>query len=118
MFTVITSETFRTKYLIIQYSATLFILQCLNYASPLDLYHGFRDRIITSAKSDLLVRFSNALFLMSFYRNNIISNRSFRWWVAWFNQNLTKIIIGSKRWFSYEIPFLGANLIPKKWMRL
>lgn len=40
------------------------------------------------------------LFMMSFCKNNIMSNSSFSWWGSWLNKNPNKKVIAPSLWFS------------------
>jgi hypothetical protein len=57
------------------------------------------------------------LYLMSYCNNNIISNSSFSWWGAWMNNNLNKIVIGPKNWFSSNI-YSDKDILPEKWIKI
>lgn len=59
---------------------------------------------------------SEAMFLMSQSKHNIISNSSFSWWGAWLNTNKHKIVVSPKGWFgpSYS-EYNLSDLYPKGW---
>ena len=57
------------------------------------------------------------LWLMSKCKNQIIANSSFSWWAAWLNNNMEKIVVAPKKWFS------GMNIkiddrLPESWIKL
>lgn len=59
----------------------------------------------------------NDMRLMSFCKNNIISNSTYSWWGAWLNINNNKTVIAPKKWFadkSYKV----SDLIPKDWIKV
>jgi Glycosyl transferase family 11 len=58
----------------------------------------------------------NDMRLMSLCKHNIIANSSFSWWGAWLNQNVEKIVIAPKLWFSK--PTDTIDLIPNSWIRI
>lgn len=54
------------------------------------------------------------MFLISKCKHQIIANSSFSWWGAWLNQNVKKMVIAPKKWFSSA----ETNIVPKEWISL
>lgn len=60
----------------------------------------------------------NELFLMSYCKNNIISNSSFSWWGGWLNNYEYKKVIGPNKWFSENFKENAKDIIPDKWIKI
>lgn len=75
------------------------------------------DNFIFSNEDDYI-----ELFMMSFCKNNIMSNSSFSWWGSWLNKNQNKKVIAPKIWFAQEaINNKGWNpsdIIPALWQTI
>ena len=59
-----------------------------------------------------------SLYLMSFCKNNIISNSSFSWWGAWLNENENKKVVGPNIWFGSEIKHNTGDILPEEWIKI
>jgi hypothetical protein len=53
-------------------------------------------------------------FILSFCKDNIITNSSFGWWSAWLNQNPEKKVICPAYWTGYA----NEHIYPKDWIRI
>ena len=60
------------------------------------------------------------LLLMSLCKNNIISNSSFSWWAAWFNEDVNKKVIAPFKWFGTANSHVNniQDLIPETWRKI
>lgn len=59
------------------------------------------------------------MYLMSFCKNNIISNSSFSWWSAWLNENDNKKVIAPTNWFGPSLSNISdVDIIPYKWIKI
>jgi len=60
------------------------------------------------------------LLLMSLCKNNIISNSSFSWWAAWFNEDINKKVIAPSKWFGAANSHVNniQDLIPETWRKI
>jgi len=59
------------------------------------------------------------MLLMSCCEHNIISNSSFSWWAAYFNQNPDKIVIYPSVWFGEGYKHYNTkDLFPEKWIKI
>lgn len=57
------------------------------------------------------------LFLLSQFRNFVISNSSFGWWGAWLSERTGKVVVCPARWFSSG-PSRTNDLVPADWIRM
>ena len=55
------------------------------------------------------------LYLMSLFKESIISNSTFSWWSAWLNVRENKKIIYPDRWFGVKNNYDTKDLIPSSW---
>ena len=60
---------------------------------------GYSTYFVTS-ETNVLNTQIDELLLMSLCKHNIIANSTFSWWAAWINQNVNKIVMAPKNWFS------------------
>lgn len=58
------------------------------------------------------------MILMSKCSHNVIANSSFSWWSAELNQNIEKIVIAPKKWFSEKANIKESDIIPEEWIRI
>ena len=58
------------------------------------------------------------LLMISFCEHNIISNSTFSWWGAYFNENKEKIICYPSLWFRPDINNSTEDLFPEKWIKI
>jgi len=58
------------------------------------------------------------LLMISFCEHNIISNSTFSWWAAYFNENKEKIICYPSLWFRPDINNSTEDLFPEKWIKI
>jgi len=54
------------------------------------------------------------MYLMSQCQHNITANSSFSWWAAWLNENIDKIVVSPKNWFTEE----KTNIVCQEWISL
>ena len=54
---------------------------------------------------------------MSSCRHYIIPNSTFAWWSGFLNNNIDKIVISPKKWFTDE-SINTKELIPNDWIRI
>ncbi len=55
------------------------------------------------------------LYLMSLFKESIISNSTFSWWAAWLNTNDNKKIIYPDKWFGVKNKYETKDLVPNQW---
>ncbi len=63
-------------------------------------------------------KFIYDFYLMSFCKDNIISNSTFSWWSAYLNPNPGKKVIAPPYWFNPNYPADTKDLLPKDWIVL
>lgn len=56
------------------------------------------------------------LYLMASCNHDIIANSTLSWWGAMLNQNTSKTVIASRKWFNDEQHFL--EMYPKEWIKM
>ena len=56
--------------------------------------------------------------MISLCQNNIISNSTFSWWGAYFNENKEKIICYPSLWFRPDINNSTEDLFPEYWIKI
>lgn len=58
-------------------------------------------------------------YLMSFCKDNIISNSSFSWWAAYLNPNPNKLVIAPSRWFNPNLANHDSrDIVPEEWITI
>jgi len=57
------------------------------------------------------------LYLMSRFKNHIISNSSFSWWGAWLSGENSSVI-SPKKWFGDSLPHDTSDLYPDGWVKI
>lgn len=58
------------------------------------------------------------LYLMSLFKNIIISNSTFSWWAAWLNRLDSKIIFYPDKWFGQLKENNTQDMIPQGWKKV
>jgi hypothetical protein len=58
------------------------------------------------------------LLMISFCEHNIISNSTFSWWGAYFNEKKEKIICYPSLWFRPDINNSTEDLFPENWIKI
>jgi hypothetical protein len=77
-------------------------------------FNFIEDKVIIEGNQDYL-----DLYLMSFCKNNIISNSTFGWWGAWLNKNIGKKVIIPEIWYGPKYSHLSIrDIICKGWVIL
>ncbi len=59
--------------------------------------------------------FYHDFYLMSFCKNQIISNSSFSWWAAYLNPNPNKVVICPDVWYEPARKVDGSHIVPDDW---